>query len=330
MRKLTPKEVAALCAVLSTCALGSKQVMACEVDVPCTLPPVTVSACGDCELVEPNVEYTPFNDPGTGYTIPTVYISGEPVSPFNPANNPNCATPAVDTTDIKSFIMQNEGDDSAVSASSTKHYQISLTNETGYVPYTNATSSCAAGPNCNSGLTVDGVDLSKWFPSDLEAYGAPSTIFTATIKGTFMPHPCRCKPGYTIQGVVGSQALSLIEAYTDNGTVPFFTAAQAQELNDAAYGAVVANLRDNIGSVNFSQVPDNTQQALMDFAWNQDAGYLTSTSVGQQVQSYVENGEWLLLADYLEANGGLRGALDAAKIKQDIASGKLPEYGQPC
>ncbi len=330
MRKLTPKEVASLCALLSTCALGSKQVMACEVGVPCTLPPVTAHACGDCELLQPNLEFTPFNDPGTGYTVPTVYIPGESVPPFKPANNPNCATPAVDKTDIQSVIIQNEGADSAVEQMTKNHYGIQLSNETGYVPWTNATSVCPAGPSCSSGLTVDGVDLSKWYPSQLIAQGAPSSIFTSTISGTFMPHGCRCKPPYTIPGAYSDQAVSLIEAYTDNGTVPLFTSTQAQELNEAAYGAVLANLMNNIGSVKFSQLPNDTQQALMDFAWNQDAGYLTSTSTGQQVQSYVEGGEWLLLADYLEANGGLRGALDAAKIRQDIASGKLPEYGQAC
>ena len=332
MRKLTPKEVTALCALLSTCALGSKRVMACEVGVPCTLPPVVVQACGDCELVAPDIEFTPFNDPGTGYTIPTVDIPGDTVPPFNPSNNPNCATPAVDTSDIKSFIMQNEGADPAVQGMAGKYYGKPLTNESGYVPWTNASSSCAAGPSCVSGLTTDGVDLSEWYPNQLEAQGAPASIFTSLISNTFMPHTCELKFGIyvTCQGAKGSAALSLIEAYTDNGAVPFFTAAEAQELNNAAYGAVLTNLRDNIGSVDFAQLPNNTQQALMDFAWNQDAGYLTSTGVGQTVQSYVENGEWLILADYLEANGGLRGALDAAKIKQDIASGKLPEYGKPC
>jgi hypothetical protein len=114
------------------------------------------------------------------------------------------------------------------------------------------------------------------------------------------------------------------------GKNPLWLAPQSQQLNSAAYGAVLTSLRDDIGSVNFAQLPDNTQQALMDFAWLQDSGYLTSTTTGQQVQSYVEGGEWLLLADYLEANAGLRRALDAAKFRQDIASGKLPECGQPC
>lgn len=82
-----------------------------------------------------------------------------------------------------------------------------------------------------------------------------------------------------------------------------------------------------MGNVLFGQLPSNTQAALADFAWNNDAGNLSSNPT---VQFDVEHGDWLSLASYLAQNGGLRGGLQAGKIIQDITSGKLPEQGMPC
>lgn len=237
-----------------------------------------------------------------------------------------------DMAGIQNFIGQNEGNDAAVQAMSSRYYGENLTNETGYVPYENANGTCpTAGPGCTSGFTTDGVDLSKWWSSQLAANGAPTSIFNSTIR-QFMPKPGRChsSPCFDIPGPVGSTALSLINAYTENGAVPLLTSTQAQQLANAALNATLGNLAENMGNVLFGQLPSNTQAALADFAWNVDSGYLTSSGAGQIVQSYVQNGEWLYLAEYLAENGGLRGGLEAGKIVQDIASGKLPEQGQPC
>ena len=109
-----------------------------------------------------------------------------------------------------------------------------------------------------------------------------------------------------------------------------FDTTGVQEIFSAGIQYTEGNLQNNIGSVNFGTLPNLTQTALVDFAYKEDAGFLYTTTAGQQVQRYVENGEWQLLADYLASNFGTRGALDAAQIYEDIVSGKLPEYGQAC
>lgn len=238
---------------------------------------------------------------------------------------------ATDTTGIKSFIAQNEGSDADVKSMSSKHYHENLTNETGYVPYENANSTCpVAGPGCKSGFTTDGVDLSKWYQYQLTGNGAPGTIFDSTIQA-FMPQLPKCNTNFVCTTPpappTGSTAVTLINGYTEDGAVSLLTATQAQQLANAALNSTLYTLSKNMGNVLFGQLPSNTQAALADFAWNNDAGNLSSNPT---VQFDVEHGDWLSLASYLAQNGGLRGGLQAGKIIQDITSGKLPEQGMPC
>ena len=145
---------------------------------------------------------------------------------------------ATDTTGIKSFIAQNEGSDADVKSMSSKHYHENLTNETGYVPYENANSTCpVAGPGCKSGFTTDGVDLSKWYQYQLTGNGAPGTIFDSTIQA-FMPQLPKCNTNFVCTTPpappTGSTAVTLINGYTEDGAVSLLTATQAQQLANAA------------------------------------------------------------------------------------------------
>ena len=341
MRKLTRKEVAAISAVLGIFSVGAKHAMACSESgangQPCTLQTVTVNAysCPDCEYISP-VWYTPPSSyaPGPSYTPGSGGSTGGSVPPFNPANNPHCATPGVDKTDIQSTITANEGTDANVSAMGGKNYGDPwMTNETGYVP-----AKSYLPPYPNSGVTVDGVDLSKWWNYQLEDNGAPSSLFTPAVD-SLMTHLV-WSGGYPGEGTpspyapTGSTALNQLYIDTNGGATPLFTATGAEEIFQAAYNAVLGNVQSNIGSVSFGQLPDATQGAIMDFAWNVDSGYLWSNSIGKTVQLDIEQQDWVGLGSYLLDLGfndkNMRFAIDGAAILADIKAGKLPEQGNPC
>jgi hypothetical protein len=129
---------------------------------------------------------------------------------------------------------------------------------------------------------------------------------------------------------MGATALSLIKAYTDNGTVPLITQATAIIFENAALNETLINLRNSMGPVIFNQLPINTQVSLADWAWRHDSGILNSTIEGQTVRADILNGQWAALASYLIKLGGTRNAMEAKLIRQDIAAGLLPPTGQPC
>lgn len=334
MRKLTRKEVAAVSAVLGIFSVGAKHAFACSESgangQPCELQQITVHAysCPDCEYIPP-VWYAPPSSTmmGPSYTPGSGGSSGGSVPPFNPANNPHCATPGVDKGDIQSTIRANEGTDANVSALGAKNYGYSwMTNETGYVP-----AKSYLTPYPNSGVTVNGVDLSKWWPWQLEQAGAPSSLFTPDVD-SLMTHLV-WSGGYGGEGTpspyapTGDTALLQLYDSTNGGVTPLFTVAGGQEIFQAAYNAVLGNVQNSIGSVSFGQLPDGTQTAIMDFAWNQDAGYLSSNAT---VRDDIRDEDWLSLGSYLLNQNNVRLALDGAAILADIKAGKLPEQGGPC
>jgi hypothetical protein len=320
MRKLTQNEVVALCAVVGAISLGNARQGKCD---EMMLPQVTATACGVCDKVAPNLYFIPITVSGdAGFTPGTVGPYSGTTTPFNP--NPNCSTPNLDVTDIKNFILQNEGSDANVQTMTWNYYGAMLDNETGFVP-----PASFGTPYSGSGLTVDGVDFAQWKLSQFTYYGVPESILANVTQ--FMIH-CGGSPCFQNQvpGLKGQDALSAIYSATNYGATDLFDTTGVQEIFSAGYQYTLGNLQRNIGSVNFGTLPNLTQTALADFAFKVDAGFLYTTPGGQQVQTYVENGEWQLLADYLSTNFGTRGALDAVQIYEDIVSGKLPEYGSAC
>jgi hypothetical protein len=334
MRKLTRKEVAAISAVLGIFSVGAKHAMACSESgangQPCTLQTVTVNAysCPDCEYVPPQwwTPPTPSWDGGS-FTAGTSGFSGGTVTPFNPANNPNCSTPPDNKAEIQSYILANEGNDALVSALSKTNYQDPwMNNETGYVP-----AESYMTPYPNSGVTVMGIDLSNWTPTELEDNGAPASLFTSTVD-SLMVHLV-WSGGYPGEGTpspyapTGSAALNQLYIDTNAGATPLFTATGAQEIFQAGYNAILGAVQSNIGTVPFGQLPNGTQEGIMDYAFNADGGnlYKNPTLLG-----YIKNEDWLSLGEYLLGMKRIRFATDGAAILTDIREGKLPEQGGPC
>lgn len=342
MRKLTRKEIVAVSAMLGVFSFGAKQALACSAAQPCTLPPVTISQyeCPSCEYIPLNISNyiyaPPFSPPGPSYVPGTVTSPGGTVPPFDPSKNPHCTTPGVDKTSIQDFIAPNEGNDTLVEAmtGSPKEYGYAYNNETGYVPWTGGwsntvsgvTITCPLGPDCNSGFTTDGVDLSQWTSNALIANGAPSSLFgTAGVLTPFVLHQVCPHGTCTWDAPTGAKAMDMIAGDTSDGQNKLISTSNAQSLFNAAYNSILGNLQSHMGSVPFGQLPDGTQQAIMDYAWSQDGGSLSGT-----VASYITNMDWASLGTYLLGQKKLRLALDGAAILADIKSGKLPDKGGPC
>ena len=117
----------------------------------------------------------------------------------------------------------------------------------------------------------------------------------------------------------------MIAAQTDGGAIPIMSAADAQSIFMGGYNWILGNLQTHMGSVPFGQLPNGTQEALMDYAFSQDGGNLTGI-----VLFDIQNEDWRSLGEYLLGQKSLRLALEGAAILADIREGKLPNQGGPC
>lgn len=345
MRKLTRKEVAAISAVLGVCSVGAKHAFACSEggygDTCLQQITIHASTCPDCDYIplqSVNQVYTPPYPPaGPSYTPGSVTSSSGSVPPFNPANNPHCAHPGVDTADLQSFISPGEGNDAAVEAmtGSPHEYGKKYNNETGYVPWTNGwsvtyssgyTYTCPAGADCYSGFTTDGIDLGQFTADQLIANGVPSSLVGPT--GPLYNYTAQDKCAHGACALIaptGWRAQGMIAAQTDGGAIPIMSAADAQSIFMGGYNWILGNLQTHMGSVPFGQLPNGTQEALMDYAFSQDGGNLTGI-----VLFDIQNEDWRSLGEYLLGQKSLRLALEGAAILADIREGKLPNQGGPC
>ena len=340
MRKLTPRQVSALSAALSAFVIGRAHAVLCSEDPgatpDCTISEIIINSCQYCEEIQPGVWFEGVipSQTGVGGTSilpdPTV-VPAVTTIPFSSSNNPDCKTNYIHDNTISTFIMSNEGGDSQVESATLSNYGYELTNETMYVPPDPTTHQ----PTVGSGCTVDGVDLHWWYPSQLEAGGAPASIFAnPDIKMCMGP-----------SGVTGSTAESDIYSWSYDwrylGQPPLLTSTEGWQLFSAAFTEVQNNVQSAInlatnGNLVFAELPATAQAAIMDFAWYNDGGYLGNQNnlIAKNSLNLMVNDNWDGLISYWQQLAteyhNPRYAAEAGELMQARKDGELPGTGAPC
>ena len=335
MRKLTPRQVTALSAALSAFVIGRAHAVLCSEDPAapdCTLSEIVINSCQYCEEIQPGWWYEssiPSQTSVGGISVapaPTVIPSVTTI-PFSPNNNPDCKVNVVHDNTIGDFIMSNEGGDPQVENETLHNYGYELTNETMYVPPDSSTHQASVG----SGCTVDGVDLHWWYPSQLEAGGAPASIFAN-------PDIKMCMaPG----GVTGTTAENDIYNWSydwrNYGTAPLLTSTEGWQLFSAAFTEVQNGVQNAIttatsGNLVFAELPATAQAAIMDFSWYNDGGVLNNINNPIAVRSLnlMANDNWDGLISYWKSLNNPRYAAEAGVLMKARAAGELPGTGAPC
>ncbi|MDA8206228.1 MAG: hypothetical protein M0Z36_09165 [Thermaerobacter sp.] len=334
MRKLTPRQVSALSAALSAFVIGRAHAVLCSEDPAapdCTLSEIVINSCQYCEEIQPGWWYEgpipSLTEVGGISVLPDpTDIPAVTTIPFSPNNNPDCKVNSIHNNTIGDFIMSNEGGDSQVEQETLSNYHYKLTNETMYVPPDSSTHQPSAG----SGCTVDGVDLHQWYTSQLEAGGAPASIFAnPDIKMCMGP-----------SGVTGAPAENDIYNWSydwrNYGTAPLLTSTEGWQLFSAAFTEVQNGVQNDIsvatnGTLAFAELPATAQAAIMDFSWYNDGGVLNNPNNTIAVQSlnFIANNNWDGLISYWKSLGG-RYAIEAGELMQARKDGELPPTGAPC
>ncbi|MBW8076490.1 MAG: hypothetical protein GJU76_00075 [Gallionella sp.] len=251
--------------------------------------------------------------------------------PFSPNNNPDCKVNSIHDNTIGDFIMSQEGGDPQVEHETLSNYGYELTNETMYVPPDSSTHQASVG----SGCTVDGVDLHQWHTWQLEAGGAPASIFAnPDIKMCMGP-----------SGVTGTTAENDIYNWSydwrNYGTAPLLTSTEGWQLFSAAFTEVQNGVQNAItnatgGNLVFAELPATAQAAIMDFSWYNDGGVLNNPNNAFAVQSLqlMANDNWDGLISYWQAlakeYNNPRFAAEAGELMKARAAGELPSKGAPC
>ncbi len=347
MRKLTPRQVSALSAALSAFVIGRAHAVLCSEDPAapnCTLSEIVINSCQYCEEIQPGVWFEGVipSQTGVGGTSvlpdPTV-VPAVTTIPFSPNNNPDCKVNSIHDNTIGDFIMSSEGGDSQVESETLDDYGYEQTNETLYVPPAKqdptCTSDCAYIPSPGSGCTVDGVDLHQWYTSQLEAGGAPASIFAnPDIKMCMGP-----------SGVTGTTAENDIYNWSydwrNYGTAPLLTSTEGWQLFSAAFTEVQNGVQNAItnatgGNLVFAELPATAQAAIMDFSWYNDGGVLNNPNNAIAVQSLqlMANDNWDGLISYWQKLAteyhNPRFAAEAGELMKARAAGELPGTGAPC
>ncbi len=333
MRKLTPRQVSALSAALSAFVIGRAHAVLCSEDPAapnCTLSEIVINSCQYCEEIQPGWWYEgpipSLTEVGGISVLPDpTDIPAVTTIPFSPNNNPDCKVNSIHNNTIGDFIMSNEGGDSQVKSETLGNYGYELTNDTMYVPPDPTTHQPSAG----SGCTVDGVDLHQWYTSQLEAGGAPASIFAnPDIKMCMGP-----------SGVTGTTAENDIYNWSydwrNYGTAPLLTSTEGWQLFSAAFTEVQNNVQSAInlatsGNLVFAELPATAQAAIMDFGWYNDGGYLgTDHKIAEQSLTLMASENWDGLISYWKSLGG-RYAIEAGELMQARKDGELPGTGAPC
>ena len=332
MRKLTRREVSALSAVLSAFVVGRAHAALCSEDpgAPnCTLPQISINSCQYCEEIQPGTWFETPTSSQTGVggiavmPAPTV-IPAVTTIPFSPSNNPNCKVNSVDDSGISSFIIGREVSDSQVESTTEEFYHYELNNETMFVPPVKNTGQ----PSSGSGCTVDGVDLHWWYPSQLEAGGAPASIFAnSDIKQCMAPG-----------GLTGSNAENAIYNWSydwrNYGTAPLLTSTEGWQIFSGAFNEVLSGIENSLVGSNivFGELPNSAQVAIMDFSWYNDGGVLNNpnNSIAQASLQYIQRDQWDQLISYWQSLDNPRYAKDAGELMQARKDGELPGTGAPC
>jgi len=281
-----------------------------------------------------------------GFTPPSVTVWGGTAGTYSPSNNSNCPSPQnpsppVQASAIESYIQSQEGPDAVVEAMT--RFEGGLSNETSYAPPYKNTTTGILEPSPGSGATVWGVDGSHNTVEGLENNAAPGTL--PALQAIFAPGSplynlfghmntsslCRRNNDFRIiYPTPGWSALYAIQADTNFGENPLtavpslgVSAAQgALDIFEAGYNQDIgSNFLPQVANTYFpfSTLPTLAQEAIADYAWYHDGGYLTKTDLG-----YYENGDFAQLMAAMYTYGGPQGAKDAAKLAGLMKNGQLP------
>ncbi len=199
-----------------------------------------------------------------------------------------------------------------------------------------------AGPSCTSGMTMNGVDLGQQNTYMLTLDGVPTGIINAVSPFLKPPPSCSVEDlngGYRticiqVQAPKGTQALSLLDGYTSNGTFDLLSFQDAQTLFQDVYSGTTSRLStwlSTYSNVSLNQLPNPVQVALIDFAFHTSDGTLTASMPSPGGAAYLlATQNWQGLADYFNSLGSNRAKEWAALIQGAINAKLLPQNGPPC